>query len=79
MDNTIVLGSVSLRAARTIVTTAVTDDVLQAVSLRAARTIESTAVSDDVMAHSSLAIAGFKHSGGQWEDPKDMAYVTINI
>lgn len=79
MDRTIVLGSVSLRAARTIVTSTVTDDVLQSVSLRAARTIETTAVTNDVMAHTSLAVAGFKHSGGEWEDPKDMAYVVVNI
>lgn len=79
MDNTIVLGSVSLRAARTIVTSTVTDDVLQSVSLRAARTIENSVVTRDVMCHSSLAVAGFKHSGGEWEDPKDMAYVTVNI
>ena len=79
MDKTIVLGSVSLRAARTIVTSTVTDDVLQSVSLRAARTIETSAVTADVMAHSSLPIAGFKHSGGQWEDPKDMSYVVVNV
>lgn len=79
MDNTIVLGSVSLRAARTIVASTVTNDVLQSVSLRAARTIENLAVTRDVLEHSSLAVAGFQHPSGEWEEPKGMSYVTVNI
>lgn len=79
MDNTIVLGSVSLRAARTIVTSTVTNDVLQSVSLRAARTIENSSVTRDVLEHSSLAVAGFLHSNGDWGEPKDMSYVVVNI
>lgn len=79
MDNTIVLGSVSLRAARTIVASTVTNDVLQSVSLRAARTIENSSVTRDVLEHSSLAVAGFRHSNGDWGEPKDMSYVVVNI
>ena len=27
----------------------------------------------------SVAIAGFVHDGGNWQDPKDMSYVIINV
>ena len=75
----IVLGSLSLRASTESRTTAATADVLRAMSLRASISRKTNAASDDVLEHSSVAIAGFVHSGGNWQYPKDMSYVIINV
>ena len=75
----IVLGSLSLRGSKQSRTTATTNDVLRAVSLRASRTKKTNAASDDVLEHSSVAIAGYVHNGGQWENPKDLSYVVIHV
>lgn len=75
----IVLGSLSLRGSKQSRTTATTNDVLRAISLRASRTRKTNAASDDVLEHSSVAIAGYVHNGGQWENPKDLSYVVIHV
>lgn len=75
----IVLGSLSLRGSKQSRTTATTNDVLRAVSLRASRTRNTNAASDDVLEHSSVAIAGYVHNGGQWENPRDLSYVVIHV
>ena len=75
----IVLGSLSLRGSKQSRTTATTNDVLRAVSLRASRTKKTNAASDDVLEHSSVAIAGYVHNGGQWENPRDLSYVVIHV
>lgn len=75
----IVLGSLSLRGSKQSRTTATTNDVLRAISLRASRTKKTNAASDDVLEHSSVAIAGYVHNGGQWENPKDLSYVVIHV
>ena len=76
----IVLGSLSLRGSKQQSrTTSTTDDVLRALSLRASRTKQTNAASDDVLEHSSVAIAGYIHNGGQWENPKDMSYVVVYV
>ena len=74
----LVLGSLSLRGSRQSRTTATTNDVLRAVSLRASRTKKTNAASDDVLKTSSVAIAGYEHSGGEWQSPEDLSYVTID-
>lgn len=75
----IVLGSLSLRGSKQSRTTATTNDVLLAISLRASRTRKTNAASDDVLEHSSVAVAGYQHSGGQWGEPTDLSYVTIHV
>ena len=75
----IVLGSLSLRGSKQSRTTATTNDVLRAISLRASRTRKTNAASDDVLEHSSVAIAGYVHNGGQWENPKYLSYVVIHV
>lgn len=75
----IVLGSLSLRGSKQSRTTATTNDVLRAISLRASRTKKTNAASDDVLEHSSVAIAGYVHNGGQWENPRDLSYVVIHV
>ncbi len=75
----IVLGSLSLRGSKQSRTTATTNDVLRAISLRASRTKKTNAASDDVLEHSSVAIAGYVHNVGQWENPKDLSYVVIHV
>ena len=75
----IVLGSLSLRGSKQSRTTATTNDVLRAISLRASRTRKTNAASDDVLEHSSVAIAGYVHNGGQWENPRDLSYVVIHV
>ena len=75
----IVLGSLSLRGSKQSRTTATTNDVLRAISLRASRTSKTNTASDDVLEHSSVAIAGYVHNGGQWENPKDLSYVVIHV
>lgn len=75
----IVLGSLSLRGSKQSRTTATTNDVLRAVSLRASRTRKTNSASDDVLEHSSVAIAGYVHNGGQWENPRDLSYVVIHV
>lgn len=75
----IVLGSLSLRGSKQSRTTATTNDVLRAVSLRASRIRKTNAASDDVLEHSSVAIAGYVHNGGQWENPRDLSYVVIHV
>lgn len=74
----IVLGSLSLRGSKQS-RTATTNDVLRAISLRASRTKKTNAASDDVLEHSSVAIAGYVHNGGQWENPRDLSYVVIHV
>lgn len=75
----IVLGSLSLRGSKQSRTTATTNDVLRAISLRASRTKKTNTASDDVLEHSSVAIAGYIHNGGQWENPRDLSYVVIHV
>ena len=75
----IVLGSLSLRGSKQSRTTATTNDVLRAISLRASRTRKTNSASDDVLEHSSVAIAGYVHNGGQWENPRDLSYVVIHV
>ena len=75
----IVLGSLSLRGSKQSRTTATTNDVLRAISLRASRTSKTNTASDDVLEHSSVAIAGYVHNGGQWENPRDLSYVVIHV
>lgn len=75
----IVLGSLSLRGSKQSRTTATTNDVLRAISLRASRTSKTNTASDDVLEHSSVAIAGYIHNGGQWENPRDLSYVVIHV
>lgn len=79
MDKTIVLGSLSLRASRVTKISTTDNDVLGAVSLRVSRVTKISTTDNDVMGAVSLPVAGFQHSGGEWEDPKDMSYVTIHI
>ena len=74
----IVLGSLSLRASIAARSTAATDDILRAISLRASISRKTNAASEDVLEHSSVAIAGFVHESGNWQDPKDMSYVIIH-
>ena len=75
----IVLGSLSLRGSKQSRTTSTTNDVLRAISLRASRTSKTNTASDDVLEHSSVAIAGYTHNGGQWENPRDLSYVVIHV
>ena len=75
----IVLGSLSLRGSKQSRTTATTNDVLRAISLRASRTSKTNTASDDVLEHSSVAIAGYVHNDGQWENPRDLSYVVIHV
>lgn len=75
----IVLGSLSLRGSKQSRKTATTNDVLRAISLRASRTSKTNTASDDVLEHSSVAIAGYIHNGGQWENPRDLSYVVIHV
>lgn len=79
MDKNIVLGSVSLSAAFVVDTSQVNNDILQSVSLRSAQIVEPTTVSRETLNYSSMAIAGYLHAEGEWEEPKNIDYVVIHI
>ena len=73
-----ILGSLSLRQTESIRSLTVNNDTLEALSLKIAQNPDPATTDTRVLDHSSLPIAGAQHQGGSWEDPKDMAYVTIH-